>query len=76
MRVVQLFAENSGYKYSNSAIILDELRSDDDEKREPAIEKYLELIKIAFPSLNEEASIRDNYYARDGHHELLLQAYY
>ena len=48
MRVVQLFAENSGYEYSNSAIILDELRSYDDEKREPAIEKYLELIKTAF----------------------------
>ena len=74
-RVAQLmFADNSGYDYSNSAIILDELRSDDVEKREEAIDKYLELIKTAFPNLNEQTSIRDNYYALGGHHELVLQA--
>jgi hypothetical protein len=75
VRVAQLlFAENSGYDYSNSAIILDELRSDDNDIREEAIDKYLELIKTAIPNLNEQASIRDNYYALGGHHELVLQA--
>ena len=69
-----LFAENSGYDFANCAIILDELRSDDNEKRAAAIEKYLELIKTAIPNLNEQASIRDNYYALGGHHELVLQA--
>jgi hypothetical protein len=74
-RAAQLmFADNSGYDYSNSAIILNELRSDDNEIREGAIEKYLELIKTAIPNLSEQASIRDNYYARGGHHELVLQA--
>ena len=69
-----LFAENSGYDFANCAIILDELRSDDNEKRAAAIEKYLELIKTAIPNLNQQASIRDNYYALGGHHELVLQA--
>jgi hypothetical protein len=74
-RVAQLmFADNSGYDYSNSSIILNELRSDDDEIREAAIDKYLELIKTATPNLSEQVSIRDNYYARGGHHELVLQA--
>ena len=69
-----MFADNSWYDYLNSAIILDELRSDDTEKRAAAIEKYLELIKTAIPNLNKQASIRDNYYALGGHHELVLQA--
>ena len=69
-----MFADNSWYDYSNSAIILDELRSDDDNIREAAIEKYIELINTAVPNLDEQATIRDNYYARGGHDELVLQA--
>jgi hypothetical protein len=43
-RAAQLmFADNSGYDYSNSAIILNELRSDDHEIREAAIENYLDI---------------------------------
>jgi len=48
-----MFADNNGYDYSNNAIILDESTSDDVEKREAAIDKYLELIKTAFSNLND-----------------------
>ena len=69
-----LFAETSGYEYLDSAKITEELRSDDNEKREEAINKYLELIETLGPTLSEQTSIRNNYYAQGGHHQLLSQS--
>ena len=69
-----LFNECSGYDYLDSAKIQNDCRLDDFDIREKGINDYLELIENIVPNLNEQTSIRDNFYAQGGHHNLLLQS--